>query len=121
MWAGTSIFLGNLSKSQYGTTATFSGIASWDSNFEMSSEIPVKVFFQMTSALKHILKDGKVSGIAQACNQTVSCLYHATNLCNPSSTRQPRAIFKGYNVRGFCGQFFLFLKLFFSLLLLYVT
>ena len=38
-----SYFLGNLSKSLYGT-ATFSGIAFWDSYFEMSSEIPEAYF-----------------------------------------------------------------------------
>ena len=39
LWADIAIFLGNLSKSLYGT-ATFSGIAFWDSYFEMFSEIP---------------------------------------------------------------------------------
>ena len=42
-WAGTSIFLGNLPKSLYGT-ATFSGIAFWDSSSEISQYIAYACF-----------------------------------------------------------------------------
>ena len=39
LWAGTPTLRENLSNSLYGT-ATFSGIALWDSNFNISSEFP---------------------------------------------------------------------------------
>ena len=48
LWAGTPIFLGNLSKSLSGT-ATFSGIAFLDSYFEMRSLKMIKMADEIVS------------------------------------------------------------------------